>query len=177
MDQSSVLKVLNSVAPLGGAASWDNVGLLLEPARTAPIRRILVTNDLTPEVWAEAEKAMPDMILSYHPPIFRPIKRLVQSDWKTKILLTCAQHNVAVYSPHTALDDVDGGINDWLLKAFGGNFGSTTVQRPWMGYGTSLYISCLHLFRITRRNSNCASIRIAEASGKFESKSFFMSCV
>lgn len=29
------------------------------------------------------------------------------------------QAGISVYCPHTALDSVKGGINDWLAKAFG----------------------------------------------------------
>ncbi len=60
------------------------------------------------------------MILSYHPPIFVPMKRLTQSSWKERIVVRCAENRVAIYSPHTSYDAVQGGVNDWLLKPFGG---------------------------------------------------------
>jgi putative NIF3 family GTP cyclohydrolase 1 type 2 len=34
-------------------------------------------------------------------------------------LLTVIAADIAVYSPHTALDAVAGGVNDWLAEAFG----------------------------------------------------------
>ncbi len=61
-----------------------------------------------------------NMILSYHPPIFVPMKRLTQSSWKERIVVRCAENRVAIYSPHTSYDAVQGGVNDWLLKLFGG---------------------------------------------------------
>ncbi len=33
-----------------------------------------------------------------------------------KSLLQCAAHGISVYCPHTALDSVWGGINDWLAE-------------------------------------------------------------
>lgn len=60
-----------------------------------------------------AEEALSDpqvgMIIAYHPPIFRPISHLTHADEKQSILLKCIHNNVSVYSPHTALDAVNGG--------------------------------------------------------------------
>ena len=46
------------------------------------IFRILLTNDLTEPVMEEALSLGSDMILSYHPPIFRPMKRFTSKNWK-----------------------------------------------------------------------------------------------
>lgn len=54
------------------------------------------------------------MIVSYHPPIFRGLKSLTLSNPLQASLLQCASAGISVYSPHTALDCVRGGINDWL---------------------------------------------------------------
>jgi len=54
------------------------------------------------------------MIVAYHPPIFKPLKSLTLSNPLQKSLLQCASAGISVYSPHTALDCVHGGINDWL---------------------------------------------------------------
>lgn len=51
-------------------------------------------------------------IVAYHPPIFRPMKRLTQSDVKQDIVMKAIARGVGIYSPHTACDNcVDGGIN------------------------------------------------------------------
>ena len=59
------------------------------------------------------------MILSYHPPIFVPLKRLTQSSWKERLVVQCVENRIAVYSPHTSYDAVKGGVNDWLVQPFG----------------------------------------------------------
>lgn len=114
---AEALTALDRLAPLRGAASWDNVGLLLEGDR--PIRRAVVTIDLTAGVLAEALDADVDLVIAYHPPLFRPIKALRRSDPTGRALIGLARRGVHLYSPHTALDVVPGGINDWLLEAFG----------------------------------------------------------
>jgi putative NIF3 family GTP cyclohydrolase 1 type 2 len=68
-------------------------------------------NDLTTPVLDEAlaDPAV-GVIISYHPPLFRSIKRLTLADPKQAIALRCATAGVSVFSPHTALDNcMDGG--------------------------------------------------------------------
>lgn len=119
MDLKEVLQVLEQLAPLSLAESWDNVGLLVEPCKCRPIKTILLTNDLTVAVMEEAESISSDLIVSYHPPLFRPFKRLVQSDWKQLLAVRAIESGMAIFSPHTSWDSVKGGVNDWLVGGLG----------------------------------------------------------
>lgn len=119
MDLKTVLEVLERLAPLSLAESWDNVGLLVEPGKHRPIKTILLTNDLTPNVMDEAESLTCDLIISYHPPLFRPFKRLVQKDWKQQLAIRAIESGIAVFSPHTSWDSVKDGLNDWLIEGVG----------------------------------------------------------
>ncbi len=116
MTLAAFLDTLDRIAPLRLAASWDNTGLLVEGDR--PIRIVLLTIDLSPSVVDEALALDADALIAYHPPIFRPLTRLTRSSPHGSALLTLARHGIHLYSPHTALDAVPGGINDWLLEAF-----------------------------------------------------------
>ncbi|RVE59539.1 hypothetical protein OJAV_G00189690 [Oryzias javanicus] len=119
MELKETLQVLEQIAPLSLAESWDNVGLLIEPSRPRPVTTILLTNDLTDAVMAEAEALNCDLIISYHPPLFRPIKRLNQKDWKQRLAVRAVEAGIAVFSPHTSWDSVKGGVNDWLVAGLG----------------------------------------------------------
>jgi len=119
---SHVLAVLERQAPLSFAEAWDNVGLLLEPvpvSEAAPVASALLTIDLTDEVVAEAEELGAALIIAYHPPIFQGLKRLRGSEPGERAILRCASQGISIFSPHTALDAAPGGVNDWLLDAFG----------------------------------------------------------
>lgn len=120
MDLKRVVKALNKFAPSSLAGSWDNVGLLVEPTAPHQVASVLLTNDLTEKVMQEALTRKVDMILSYHPPIFSPLKRLTQRTWKERVIIQCIENRIAVYSPHTSFDAVVGGVNEWLLKPFVG---------------------------------------------------------
>lgn len=114
-----MLDVLEQLAPLSLAESWDNVGLLVEPSKPRPIKTILLTNDLTMAVMDEAAIKNCDLIISYHPPLFRPFKRLVQKDWKQQLAVRALEDGIAIFSPHTSWDSVKGGVNDWLVGGMG----------------------------------------------------------
>ncbi|CAD5110888.1 DgyrCDS253 [Dimorphilus gyrociliatus] len=117
MKLCKVVAILENFAPLKLAGSWDNVGLLVEPS-SHTVKKMLLTNDLTKRVLEEAIETKSDMILSYHPPIFSPLKRLTQSSWKERIVIKCLENKIAVFSPHTSWDAIEGGVNDWLIKPF-----------------------------------------------------------
>ncbi|MBI1373897.1 MAG: Nif3-like dinuclear metal center hexameric protein [Phycisphaera sp.] len=111
----SICQSLRGIAPLHLAEDWDNVGLLVRPDDAGPIERVMLTIDLTHEVLDEALRKHAGFVVAYHPPIFAPLKSLT-----SRSVAVCAlQEGVAVYSPHTALDAVPGGVNDWLADGVG----------------------------------------------------------
>jgi len=113
----SVVRAMERVAPLRLAEKWDNVGLLLEsPITRKDAKRVLLTIDLTPDVLNEALTMPTSVIVSYHPAIFRPLSSFTLSNSLQASLLKCAAAGISVFSPHTALDSVRGGINDWLSQ-------------------------------------------------------------
>ena len=85
MELKQVTKHLESFAPTSLAGSWDNVGLLIEPSGQKIVKKLILTNDLTEAVMQESLNAQVDMIISYHPPIFRPLKKITSKSWKVKL--------------------------------------------------------------------------------------------
>ncbi len=111
-----VCEILGHLAPLHLAQSWDNVGLLAGDP-TAGVRRAILCIDLTPDVLAEAIKRKADLIVAYHPPLFKPVARLSATSRDTdSLLFRCIAAGIAIYSTHTALDAAEGGTNDVLAE-------------------------------------------------------------
>ncbi|XP_015986551.2 NIF3-like protein 1 isoform X3 [Rousettus aegyptiacus] len=119
MDLKALLSSLNDFASLSFAESWDNVGLLVEPSPPHNVNTLFLTNDLTEKVMEEALQKKADLILSYHPPIFRPMKRITWKTWKERLVIRALENRVAIYSPHTAYDAAPHGVNCWLAKGLG----------------------------------------------------------
>ncbi|KAM9123761.1 NIF3-like protein 1 isoform 1-T2 [Pangshura tecta] len=119
MDLKALVSSLNDFASLSLAESWDNVGLLVEPSPPHTVSTLFLTNDLTEEVMQEALQKKADLILSYHPPIFRALKRITWKTWKERLVIQALEHRVGIYSPHTAYDAIPNGVNNWLAKGLG----------------------------------------------------------
>lgn len=119
MDLKVLVKRLEEYASTSLAYESDNVGLLVEPSEPLQVKRVFVTNDLTEPVLDEAIRRRAELIISYHPPIYSPLKRLTQSEWKQRSIVKCIERRIAVYSPHTSWDSVQEGVNDWIINAFG----------------------------------------------------------
>jgi len=118
---------MESIAPVGLAAEWDNVGLLVG-RRDDAVRRVLLTIDLTEPVLEEAIAAEVGCVIAYHPILFRPTKRLADAERVQRIVLRAVRAGMAIHSPHSALDAAPGGINDWLAECLGG--GDVRALRP-----------------------------------------------
>lgn len=128
MKLQDAIKVLENIAPVGLAEDWDNIGLLINPLRPRNVKRILLTIDLTEAVADEAIAAKTDLIVAYHPILFQPATRLDAGNAYDRTVMKLVQKNIAVYSPHTALDAVIGGVNDWLADGVGE--GEVSVLKP-----------------------------------------------
>src|SRR5690242_11287475 len=115
---ADLIATLETIAPLAGAAEWDNVGLLLGD-RAATVERVMTCLTVTPASAREALAERAQMIVTHHPILFRPIKRLTAGNAEGRMLLDLARAGVAVYSPHTAFDNAAGGINDLLAQKLG----------------------------------------------------------
>ena len=88
-----VIDAMEKIAPLSLAETkWDNVGLLIEaPFPRHAAKKIMLTIDLTSSVLNECIKDQNvGVIIAYHPPLFKPFKRLVLTDENQKIALICA---------------------------------------------------------------------------------------
>lgn len=109
-----LVKCMDEIAPTRFAAEWDNVGLLVG-SRNAPLKRVLLCIDLTPEVYREAKSQGVQGIIAYHPPIFKPVATITEGS----IAFDAVRDSIAIYSPHTALDAASGGTNDILADAVG----------------------------------------------------------
>lgn len=133
MRTAAFLELMEQMAPRALAESWDNVGVLVDRGARARVDRVLLTIDLTWAVLEEAVAKDVDAIVAYHPPIFSGVKRIVASDPKGRLLGELLARDLVVYSPHTALDSVPGGVNDWLADAF-----EVTTRRPLVPYAGAI---------------------------------------
>ncbi len=113
---SDLADVMQRLAPLEYAESWDKVGLLAGDAGRELAGPVLLAIDLTEHVLEEAVGLGCGAIIAYHPPIFEPLARVTNATPRQRVVLRAIEARIAIYSPHTALDAVAGGVTDWLCE-------------------------------------------------------------
>jgi len=112
---SDLITRFEKFAPTDLAEPKDPVGLQLGSINRE-IQKVMVTLDVRPEVVAEAVANNVDFIFSHHPMMFRPAQNLDLSVPQNQMYADLIKHDITVYSAHTNLDNVAGGMNDWLSQ-------------------------------------------------------------
>jgi dinuclear metal center YbgI/SA1388 family protein len=109
---------LESVAPLAIQENYDNSGMIAGNP-DAPCSGILVSLDCTEETIREAADKKCNLIVSHHPLIFRPLRRLTPQDSQGRALIAAIKQDIALYAIHTNLDNVIEGVNRSIADKIG----------------------------------------------------------
>lgn len=112
----TVIQELNHWAPLKYAESFDNTGLLTGEA-DVDVTGILVTLDCLEEVVQEAIEKDCNLIVAFHPIIFKGLNNLQPSNYVNRTIIKAIKHDIAIYAIHTALDVAHGGVSYRMAQA------------------------------------------------------------
>ena len=110
-----VINHLETLAPLAYAEDFDNVGLLVGD-KNAKITGVLVTLDTLEAVVNEAIEKNCNLVVSFHPIIFKGLKKLTGKSYVERVVLKAIKHDIAIYAIHTALDNALQGVNDMICN-------------------------------------------------------------
>ncbi|WP_299778285.1 Nif3-like dinuclear metal center hexameric protein [uncultured Formosa sp.] len=110
-----VINHLENFAPLNYAEDFDNVGLLVGN-KNEKLTGILVTLDTLEAVVDEAIENNCNLIVSFHPIIFKGLKKITGKTYVERVVLKAIQHNIAIYAIHTALDNHLEGVNAMICN-------------------------------------------------------------
>ncbi|GEM03694.1 GTP cyclohydrolase 1 type 2 [Halolactibacillus miurensis] len=112
------LQAFEAVVPERLAYDWDAVGLQIGDINT-PLTGVLTTLDVTESVIDEAIEQGVNLIISHHPIMFKPMKKIDFSTMKGRIIKKCLLNDLTIFSAHTNYDRVNGGMNDRLADRLG----------------------------------------------------------
>ena len=98
-----VIAKLEELSPQKYAADWDNVGLLIG-TREREITHVYVALDATEEVIENAISCGADMILTHHPMIFSPLKKITEDDFVARRVIRLIKNDICLYAMHTNFD-------------------------------------------------------------------------
>ncbi len=118
MTVNGVIEILEDLAPLDYAEDFDNVGLLVGD-KDMKVNGILVTLDTLEHVVDEAIANHCNLIISFHPIIFEGLKKLTGRNYVERTVLKAIKNDIAIYAPHTALDNSFKGVNAKICEVLG----------------------------------------------------------
>ena len=116
MTAKEIFKYVEDWAPPGAAWEKDNVGIQVG-SREVKIKNILLSLELTQEVLDEAVNKKCNLIITHHPLIFNPIKKIdTQKNSQAKLIEQLIKKGITLYSAHTNLDFTKDGVSFELAK-------------------------------------------------------------
>ncbi len=113
----SVARLAEAI-PLAKAAAWDAVGLQVG-STTAGAEVVAVCHEVTDTVIDAATAAGVDLLVAYHPLLFRPARSFVSGGSASGRAFRLAAAGVALYVVHTAFDTAADGCADALAASLG----------------------------------------------------------
>jgi dinuclear metal center YbgI/SA1388 family protein len=132
MKVNDILEYIETFSPLKYAESFDNVGLLVGDGDTE-IEGIACSLDITNMVIEDAAANGANLIISHHPVIFDPLKKI--PEWSP--VYSLIKHGMCAVCIHTNFDITEGGVNEALLELLGfeRSFVLEETQPNGLGFG------------------------------------------
>lgn len=115
MKIKEIISHIEEFAPVSYQESYDNSGLIIGNS-SSEVNSALLTIDVTEEIIDEAIAKKCGLIISHHPLIFDGIKRLNGNNSVEKIIIKAIKNDIAIYSAHTNLDNVESGVSGKICE-------------------------------------------------------------
>ncbi len=113
-----ITSLIESFAPLAWQASYDNAGLVVGRPDDE-VEAVLLAVDVTEEVIREAVERGCGLVITHHPIIFHPLKRLNSASCVERCVEEAIRHGIALYACHTNLDSAPEGMSYRLAAMLG----------------------------------------------------------
>lgn len=99
--------------------AWDNDGLLICPDREREVHKVLTCLDVTFPAIEKARLEGCELIVSHHPLLFNPIKKLTEETIVGQKILLLLEGGISLISLHTRFDGAVGGLNERFGRSLG----------------------------------------------------------
>ena len=98
-----IIQVIEATYPKEAALDFDNVGLLAGRSEKE-VNRVYVALDATDAVIDRAVKEGAHMLITHHPMIFSPLKKVTDEDFVGSRIVKLIQNDISYYAMHTNYD-------------------------------------------------------------------------
>ena len=98
-----IIQVIEAAYPREAALDFDNVGLLAGRSEKE-VNRVYIALDATDAVIDCAVRAGADMLITHHPLIFSPLKKVTDENFISRRIVKLIQNDISYYAMHTNYD-------------------------------------------------------------------------
>ena len=162
-----IYNFIDSIAPFDSQMDFDNSGMLVGNF-DSNVNKVLISLDVTKEVIYECKKINSNLIISHHPVIFHPIKKLYHED----IPYILSQNQISVICAHTNMDLSPIGVNFCLFNSLGLKDKSplSFYKEYELGYCGFLEneMSSLEFASFVKQSLKCDNLRFTQISNKIK---------
>ncbi|MDR2073812.1 MAG: Nif3-like dinuclear metal center hexameric protein [Oscillospiraceae bacterium] len=158
---------LNELAPFDSQADFDNSGLLTG-SFCKNVTGVLLTLDITAESVLEAHFSGANLIISHHPVIFKPIRK-IEPESALELL---SKFEISCICAHTNLDFASCGVSAQLCNKLGIKISEPLSYRKGMPLGfvgeLQSRLNAREFAGHIKKNLNCTGIRFTNFGGEIK---------
>lgn len=169
-----IIESMEKIAPTYLKEDFDNVGLMVGD-KEQTVKKVLLALDCTLDVIEEAKNLKVDLIITHHPLIFNRPKSITTDTIQGKKIIELIKNNISLYSSHTNLDSVEGGLNQTIVEMLGFESNeilekSKITSHKNAGLGRMIRldkeINLKDLIDIVKKKLNINTLRVVEGNTK-----------
>lgn len=125
MQYKLFFETLTNIFPIDSALDDDKVGLQINLQKVS-INKCLIAYELNESVVKEAINLQVDLIVAFHPLIYRPLQEIDIDERVAKLTSILIKNDISLYSLHTCFDNYKDGTNKIIADKFG------LINRYWI---------------------------------------------
>ncbi len=115
MKARDIANIIEEFAPSYLQEDWDNSGFCIGDTEQE-ITGIMLSLDCDEYLLDEAIEKGCNMIITHHPLIFKGVKKILSSDRLSRVVEKAIRNYIVIYSTHTPIDKVAGGVS-WQMAS------------------------------------------------------------
>lgn len=115
MKISEIIDALEFYAPLDLQEEWDNSGIQVGNPDDE-VKGVLLCTDVTEDILDEAIERGANLVISHHPLLFTPLKKIAGRNYIERIVATAIKRDITIYAAHTNMDSAVGGVNHKMAE-------------------------------------------------------------
>lgn len=113
-----ITAAIEEFAPLYMQEDFDNAGIQVGDLN-AEITGIVLCTDVREDIVDEAIERGANLVISHHPLIFHPLKKIASRSYIEKIVAKAIKNDITIYCAHTNMDNARGGVSFKMAEKLG----------------------------------------------------------